>query len=513
MTRIRIADILFLVHINGNINQVHRRPPGAVLLPIHLPITTMPAMKQSFFPVIIVLSLLVNFCRPVTAATAEAHREIQGPFSSLAEVNMACMKCHRQQVEDIKKSVHWTWQRKRTINGKTVLSTMDSDLSRFAIVAKNNQKVCYRCHIGTFPGRPFLFNSNNQPVNCLSCHDTTGLYSPAVDPSTLEQIARRAGRSSVRNCLNCHDQQCGLVPSTGESVTSDVHMQRYGFTCLQCHPDNGHHDPARTTATASDRDGATGCTGCHDQSPHTLARLNRHALLIDCRSCHIPIYGDVQPVIISWNWLLTDSQYRLYRQDNSALADNGFLMGTDIRPVYGWDDGSDRLYQRGDRARPGKSTMLQGPGPRSPASRIMPFSLQYGVQLQDKRFHYLLSPLLVRQETPFLKNSELERAVSGGMQAFRLPYSGEATTAVTVALRRLNHGVKPASQSLACLDCHGSAAGFGWHALGYQQDPWTNGRNNIQPPPPAPAPPTISLPPVEESVLPVAPEAEPGPSR
>ena len=470
-------------------------------------------MKHSFFPVIIVLCLLLIFCRPATASPAEAHQEIKGPFSSITEVNRACMKCHQQQVDDIKKSVHWTWLRKRKINGKTVLSGMEDDLSRFAIAAKNNQQVCHRCHIGTFPGRPFLFNSTNQPVNCLICHDTTGLYSPAVDPSRLEQIARRAGRSSVRNCLICHDKQCGLAPSTGGTVTNDVHMQRYGFTCLRCHPDNGHHDPARSTPTGSDQATAAGCTGCHGQSPHTLARLNQHALLIDCRSCHIPVYGDAQPVIISWNWLITDSPYRLFRQDNTPLADNGFLKDMAIRPVYGWDDGSDRLYTRGDRTRPGKSTILQGPGPRSPASMIMPFALQYGVQLQDRKFHYLLSPLLTRQETPFLKNSELAGAVSAGMQALRLPYSGESATAVTVALRRLNHGVKPAAQSLACLDCHGSAAGFNWHTLGYQQDPWTGGRNNIQPPPPAPAPPTISLPPVEESVLPVAPEVDTGPSR
>ncbi len=447
--------------------------------------------------------LLLICCRPTATPAAEGHQRIQGPFSSLAEVNRACMKCHQQQVDDIKKSVHWTWQRKRIINGKTVLSSMDSDLSRYAIAAKNNPKVCHRCHIGTFPGKPFLFNSTNQPVNCLICHDTTGLYGPEVDMSMLERIARRAGRSSVHNCLACHDQQCGLVPSTTAPLTSDVHIQRYGFTCLRCHPDNGHHVLARTKTTGSDRAKATGCTDCHGQTPHTLARLNQHALLIGCQSCHIPAYGDNKPVVVSWNWLLADNEDHLYRQGKKALAENGFLMTTKIRPVYAWDDGSDRMYMRGDRAKPGKTTLLQGPGPRSPASEIMPFSIQYGTQLQDRKFHYLLSPLLKRQKTPFWKNRELNDAVIQGMQAIRLPYSGESDTATTVALRRINHGVKPATQALDCLNCHGPSPGFDRQKLGYQQDPWTNSPDNLQSPPAVPVPPTIDLPPVKESVLPV----------
>ncbi|HHD57073.1 MAG TPA: hypothetical protein ENK89_05285 [Desulfobulbaceae bacterium] len=245
-------------------------------------------IRRLFLRIILFVLVLIG-CGPNGASATEAHQAIQGPFSSLVEVNRACMKCHKQQVDDIKKTVHWTWLRKRNINGNIVIASMDNDLSRFAISPENNPEVCHRCHIGTFPGMPFLSNTADQPVNCLICHDTTGLYTPGVDVSMLEQIARRAGKSSVHNCLACHDQQCGLVPSTGETVTNDVHMQRYGFTCLRCHPDSGHHVLARTTTTGSDRDGAVGCAACHGQTPHTLARLNQHALLVGCQSCHIPV--------------------------------------------------------------------------------------------------------------------------------------------------------------------------------------------------------------------------------
>ncbi|HHD57074.1 MAG TPA: hypothetical protein ENK89_05290 [Desulfobulbaceae bacterium] len=206
---------------------------------------------------------------------------------------------------------------------------------------------------------------------------------------------------------------------------------------------------------------------------------------------------------MSWNWLLADNEYRLYRQESTVLAAGGFLMSTKIRPVYAWDDGSVRMYMRGDRAKPNMTTLLQGPGPRSPASKIMPFSVSYGVQLQDRKFHYLLSPQLKRQKAPFIQNSKREEAVSMGMRAIRLPYSGESATATTVALHQINHGVKPATQALDCLNCHGPSAGFDWRKPGYQQDPWTNSPDNIQPSPAVPASPSIGLPPVKESVLPV----------
>ncbi len=462
----------------------------------------------------ILLCLLLIGCQPVSAQAARAHLTIKGPFTSLAEANNQCIKCHEQQAEDLRKSIHWTWQRKRTINGAIVLSSKDNDLSRFAIAPGNNPQACHRCHISSLPGSSLANDKSLNFINCLVCHDTTGLYTPGVQFSRLVSIARQAGRPSVRNCRTCHEQQCGLTPAGKKNIgAGDVHLQCYGFTCQQCHSSGGHHVMSRTMAVNPEQPQASGCASCHGQKPHTLARLNRHALLIACQSCHIPLYGDNQPRVISWNWYLGNSEYQLIGDDRAPLADVGFLLGAKIRPVYLWDDGSDTLYTRGDRAKPGKTTLLQGPGPRSPTSKIMPFSIEYGTQLQDRKFHYLLSPLLSGMQAPFWKNGTLAAAVAAGMQAIRLPYSGESATVTTIALRRINHGVKSADQALDCMDCHGSSALFNWQKLGYRHDPWADGRENRQTPPLTRTPPRISLPPVEESVLPVTPEMETMPSR
>lgn len=45
------------------------------------------------------------------------------------------------------------------------------------------------------------------------------------------------------------------------------------------------------------------------------------------------------------------------------------------------------------------------------------------------------------------------------------------TWADTTRYMGIFHGVRPATQALGCLDCHGSKARMDWKALGYTGDP------------------------------------------
>jgi len=473
---------------------------------------TLRRKKRSSIPGFFLFFLFSVCCLPAHAMGIEAHRKISGPFSSLAEANRQCMDCHKQQAEDIRKSIHWSWQRQRVIGGTTVLSEKSTDLSRFGIAAGNNPAACRRCHLSAIPGTAPMAVDESAVINCLVCHDSTGAYGPNVQLAALIKISQTVGKPTVRNCRTCHDQECGLGPKTLRPPPMDVHIRCYGFTCRKCHPGNGRHDFKRMMASSTDRKKAQGCASCHGKNPHALARLDQHAILIGCQSCHIPEYGNNNPAVISWNWLLDNSPYVL-RQKNALFVSRGFIVGKNIAPVYLWDDGSDELYTRGTRVQPDRTTRLQGPGPRTPASQIMPFRLLSGIQLYDAKYRYLLSPELSRPQAPFFKGTNLNSAVTKGMRELRLPYSGRYGIATTVAFRRLNHGVAPANKALDCLDCHGGGARFNWRALGYEQDPWTNDRENMKTPPPAQALPTIGLPPVQESVLPAAPDMPVMPSR
>lgn len=452
------------------------------------------------------LSVTLYCLGSTSTVQAGAHASIPGPFTTSAEANQQCITCHETRADDLRKSIHWNWERERVVNGQTTRSQKATDLTRFALAAAANREACRRCHISTLPGgqQPV---SQDPPtdINCLICHDTTGTYQPEVQETELEKIVRAVGKPSARNCRSCHDQQCGLTPDTDKTITADVHLQRHGFTCQRCHPGNGHHEFKRTLAKTTGPTKTEGCASCHTQAPHLLARLNQHATLIGCQSCHIPEYGNNSPAVISWNRLLSDSKETTYQAGSKRLFDQGFILGQHVTPLYFWDNGSERAYTRGEKIQPEQTTLLQGPGPRTPASKIMPFTVQYGTQLYDSKYRYLISPKLSQAEAPFLNTEKRTLSIKEGMDAIRLPYSGQYGFTTTAGYRRLNHGVVAADKALDCMNCHGAGSMFNWQNLGYEKDPWASDSKQLKAPAIHENIPTIELPPIQESVLPVSP--------
>ncbi len=461
--------------------------------------------KAGLSPAIVFFILLCCWLPASTSALAiQSHTVMNGPFTSTVEVNAQCVRCHESQAADLHKSVHWTWARSRTIGNSTVLSKKMTDLTRFGIAAAVNPEACRRCHIGI---QSTIVANSTEPttkIDCLICHDTTGTYRSGGQNADLEHIARTVGTPTPRNCRSCHQRQCGLAPQAERLPSRDVHIERYGFTCQQCHPADGGHDLRRTlnseTASAEKQD----CAACHSQTPHSLSRLNQHALLIACQSCHIPEYGKNGPVIVSWNWLLSGNSTSTYQQQNTLLADRGVFLGQEIVPHYFCDTGSAEIYTRGTKIHPEQTTLLQGPGPRTPASKITPFTVQYGTQLYDTKYRYLISPKLPRAKAPFFNGTDWEQVITPGMNQIRLPYSGQYGFTTTVSFRRVNHGVVPKNQALDCMDCHGSKTRFNWQQLGYERDPWTGELENVSPPAKEIMP-TDGLPPIRETILPVRP--------
>jgi hypothetical protein len=431
-------------------------------------------------------------------AQAGAHVSLPGPFTTLAEANLQCVSCHKTQADDIRKGVHWSWDRERVTGNQTIRSQKATDLTRFGLAAAVNPAGCRRCHISSTP----LSGDESTGVNCLVCHDTTGFYLPDIQGEALAIIVRAAGMPTARNCQTCHDRQCGLAPDSDKATTVDVHITQHGFTCQSCHPGNGHHNLTRTMANTTGGITTKGCVSCHSQTPHTLARLNQHATLIACQSCHIPAWANNSPAVISWNWLLSNSQETSYQAGNTLLTDQGFLVSQDITPLFFWDNGADEIYTRGERIQPEQTTRLQAPAPRTPASKIMPFSVHYGTQFYDSKYRYLISPKLSLTKAPFLQTPERTTSISEGMKAIRLPYSGQYGITTTVSYRRINHGVAETDKALDCMNCHGSSSIFNWQNLGYEKDPWASQAKQ-----PAPVMQkeisTIELPPIQESVLPI----------
>ena len=447
-----------------------------------------------------ILPLLLVFLIPGQGRALEAHRNIADPVASIEAANRICIKCHAQAAADLRQSVHWTWLRTMTNNGSQFANDLRTDLSRFGLSAASNPGQCLRCHISALPENRETETEPANSINCLVCHDTTGRYGAGVSAKELTGIVQQAGLPMPRNCRTCHDRDCGLAPAgIRPDSTTDIHMVKYGFTCQQCHPGLGRHSMARRLENAP-REEATGsgCSACHGNSPHRMKQLNRHGRFVACQSCHIPGLASRNPVVLEWNWLIAGGVPRLWTIAGNPVLVDGFMAGSNIRPQYWWTNGKMRVYRRGERIT-GNLVVLCQPGSRAPDSLIMPFRTITATQLKDRKYHYLLSPLLTGKHPPFWTTASLNQAIGKGMAAMRLPFSGETAPVTSLRYEQINHGVVRASDALGCMDCHGAHSHFPWQDLGYRQDPWMDQAAPM--PQPVAAPPAIGLPPIEEDVL------------
>ncbi|WP_028585463.1 multiheme c-type cytochrome [Desulfogranum mediterraneum] len=439
-------------------------------------------ISQTTRPLIIVASLCLLLSQTALAAPSQ-HDQLKGPFTTVAQVSRQCLSCHAREGEELLHSSHWTWKRQRLLNGqKEVSYSKNNGLSTFALAAGANPSKCLSCHISSNLLDQDFDPTSAENIDCLVCHDTSGNYSreqgrpaPGLD---LAAIARQVGIPTAANCLSCH----GPAGDSGGSklhpgIEADVHLQPdgAGLSCQDCHPTQGKHSFVRLLSSPPGLQQQSGCAACHSSSPHAQQQLNRHTETISCSSCHIPWYGSDQAALVGWNWLLRSAQ-PLYQQQGKSrtalMSANGIFRARMIQPSYLWDSGMDTIYRRGDKIEQAGTTVLQGPAPRTARSTIAPFSAVFATQSMDRKYRYLISPLLSPESSLTLLSANRQEAAREGMRKLRLPFSGEIAYTSTVSFHRLNHGVRPAAEALDCMDCHGKTSRLDWPALGYEMDPW-----------------------------------------
>ncbi len=421
-------------------------------------------------------------------ASPTEHGQITGPFTDAQAVTLQCLHCHAQQGADILQSSHWTWQRPHRINAGIQNFAKKNDLSTFAIDVTSNPGRCMTCHISTnlLSGR---HNPNSAAdIDCLVCHDTTGTYRRTLgapeNDIDLVRIAQNVGVPTPDNCLTCHGKDCGLTGLNNQGgFADDIHLKKNGaaLRCQKCHPSEGKHRLSRQIAVPNGKGQPAGCNSCHGASPHSWKQLDQHAKTIGCQTCHIPAYARSTPAVISWNWLpqLPPSSSRQAHPSIPFLLKNGMILASRVQPIYLWDNGSDQMYMRGDRIEPETATTLIGPTTRDDASLIKPFAVCYATQLYDTKYRYLISPALTSAPESLFIPADWHQIAGEGMNGLRLPYSGSYTFTTTVTLRRLNHGIAPASEALDCMDCHGQENRLSGLGLGHDK---TQEREAVQAP-------------------------------
>ncbi len=452
-----------------------------------------PNIMRLFF--VCAFALAIQPALATTTADHSKFKELDKDFETGPEVTRACLSCHTEAAKQIHKTKHWKWEylnpdTQQTLGKRHILNN-------FCITPQTNYSFCTACHVGYgWKDKNFDFTSEAN-VDCLVCHDTTGAYSKPpgnagfpADFVKLKKVAQNVGRTSRDTCGACHfyggggdgvkhgDMDSSLAVPEAEL---DVHMDSLGldFTCSTCHK-GGDHDVAgsRYAPTAADTEGyhmrgkpdqgnpAT-CRACHDLTPHHEERLNRHAKVIACQTCHIPTIarGGVATKL-TWDWstagkLDENGKPVVIKNEDGHVIYHGkkgdFTYGENVIPEYIWFNGTVKYTLLGDTLDKESVTPLnhfQG-GPDDGHSRIWPVKVFRGMQPYDPVNKTLVIPHTVgKDDSAFWSNFDWEKSIAAGMADSGLPYSGKYDFIKTQMSWPITHMVAPAEKALQCRECH-----------------------------------------------------------
>lgn len=452
--------------------------------------------------------------KPLKLTTTADHskfKELQREFQSAPEVTKACLSCHTEAAGQIHRTKHWKWEFLHPASGQKL--GKKEVLNNFCISIASNYAACTSCHVGYgWKDANFDFSAEEN-VDCLACHDTTGIYKKPpglaghpqlkdvenppgsgkiVKGIDIAKVAQKVGKSSRDNCGSCHfyggggdgvkhgDLDSSLAAPDKEL---DVHMDATGldFTCATCHKTSSHDVAgSRYTPTAMDKDGAhlrgkedktnpATCVSCHDGAPHKQdARLNTHTNKIACQTCHIPEFarGGVATKM-TWDWSKAgerDAQGKhVVRKDEKGRIvyesrKGAFTLGENVKPEYFWFNGSVNYTLAGDKVDKAdgvtRINWIAG-GPDDGKSMIWPFKVFRGAQPYDPVNQTLVKPHTAgNDDTGYWKNLVWDKAIEIGMKDAGLPFSGKVDFVKTEMFWPITHMVAPKEKALACAECH-----------------------------------------------------------
>lgn len=436
-------------------------------------------------------------------------KELKGPFTSGPDVTRACLGCHNKAGEQFKKNKHWTWSYTHPVTGQKLGKNVL--INNFCTNARGNEGMCAQCHAG-FNMKDVDFDYDNQDnIDCLVCHESTGNYykTPTTSgnkacsimfagksPIDWTKAAQSVTLSARSNCGACHFYGGGGDNVKHGDLSSvlfhppreiDVHMSEEGenFSCVVCHVGQAHEwSGSRYNMKATDIQGtgkpgaprnSASCESCHGHEPHPLTltgiKLNDHADRVACETCHIPEFarGGVATKT-DWDWrtagkLKNGEGFKTegYTQGNGEhrytykSIKGDFKYDENVIPTYRWFNGVstftliDTVF---DPSKPVDINHLEG-SVDDPDSRIWPFKVMHTVQPYDKGNNTLVYMQLWGEDNDaFWGNYDFSRAIKAGMERNDIPYSGEHGFIETYSYWPINHMVGPKENALACQECH-----------------------------------------------------------
>ncbi len=434
-----------------------------------------------------------------TTADHTKFKALNKPFKTGPEITKACLSCHSEAEKQFHKTIHWTWIGGETKNGGLVGKAGHS-LNNYCISAnKMEDKGCMSCH-------PGWGNTNKKGTNCLVCHsqkdlnweesfEDYGVFSESDDPeekeiadeifTNIKSAVQDIKRPTRKNCGSCHFYGGGgdgvkhgdLDSSlTNPNKSLDVHMGKDGqnFNCTRCHTTTLHNiagrvytKPAAKSRKSLIEDDLTTkitCESCHTKTPHKEnSKANDHTDKVACQSCHIPDFARVNPTKMSWDWsrsgkLKDGKKYKekgKFGKHNYLSIKGKMRWDKKVKPEYFWYNGSISSLTSKDRIDPSKVVKLSHPvGSASDKnSRIYPFKVHRGTQPYDKINNNLLTPLLSGPDG-YWNHLDWDKALTKGMKAVDVPYSGKFDFVKSTYVYPITHMVAPKNNVVSCNECH-----------------------------------------------------------
>ncbi len=416
-------------------------------------------------------------------------------FSSGPEVTKACLSCHLDAATEIQSTSHWTWEYEHPETGQIL--GKQNVINSFCIALDSNEPRCTSCHVGYgWTDDTFDF-SEEESVDCLVCHDTTGtykkfptaaghpVYEPLEFPSgsgtiwqppDLSNVAQNVGDTSRQTCGACHFYGGGAdavkhgdldSSLTNPDFTLDVHMDANGlnFSCTTCHITDGHIvEGTRYSMNSTDEET---CESCHSSEPHNYDILNQHLERIACQTCHIPEYARGGNATKTWwDWskagtLDADGISQIIKDDNGhTIYDSRkgeFEYGENVVPEYIWFNGEVEYTLLSDTIDPTNILTINPPGGSRDdiTSRIWPMKIFSGKQPYDVDNNTLVIPHLFGSDSAaYWKSFEWDAAIAAGMAYTGAPYSGNYDFIETRMYWPITHMIAPVEEALTCLSCH-----------------------------------------------------------
>ena len=441
----------------------------------------------------------------VTESSSFDHSVLTGTFASGQDTTAECLKCHSGQAQEFMQTIHWTWKGDATemVNwdGSEEVGKMTT-INNFCIAVESNEARCTQCHAG-YGWKDDTFDfAKAENIDCLVCHDTSGLYKkdPKTAGNPVEGIDLLASVQSVGlptrdNCGSCHFYAGGgdnvKKGDLGSALTDpepavDFHMGQMDFSCQTCHTTENHEISGSSLHVSVSNDSVS-CLDCHaEDTVHSSSQLNDHTATVACQTCHIPAFSRTQATKMYWDWSTAGKK----DADGNNIATNDenghpiyntlkgdFLYEQNVRPTYTWWNGDfNRMLI--DDTYDSLPVSLAAPigSIDDPQSKLYPFKVMKGVQGVDPVSKTVLVPHLFGKASgpsPYWGTWNWDLAFEEGMAYAGLDYSGTYEWAETEMYMTINHEVAPASEALTCMECH--SGGIDFKALGYADDPMTAG--------------------------------------